>query len=933
MKGLKLGAAAALTVLMILAMAQAVFAVDAIETTIAPTIAPTVAVSAAPEIPIELNEEFTLFEGQRGNLKSEQVLIEAIDVYPGPDCEDDESCIAVVGSVSLLVSKLHGSVETGAWAQTKVHLTEGESTEVFGLRIKNTGIDDGGESKPDYAEFVITKPVSRDVKAELGEEFKLSTLGTALVQKKGSTVVKMTLNRLVESDRGTYASVTASTTRGDPAEIAELTIKEGGSAAIGNYLVYFNEATSSNYGVFVVKEKETPGAWIVVGLEERFGLLERQTAIVRETGLSIYLSGIGQEKIACITPNTEDGEGNTGSCPAGGYFAALAISVPYEIAESSVASGSGSAGTQVATEAIPVNERTDTIIVEERIDTGTGTGKTVYLREGETIEVFGHAVSLLDLDSGKGTFIVTKKTTPETVRARLNEKFRLKVEQTASILSNGSEVMKLTLNDFVVKCLATNEEGEKRCDGRVIASITASVSGSGNTSTGAELRIYEGEEAPFQGYYIRFADYDNGTGVFVVREGLSDSIIKVRLDQEFGLSERQTALVVEEDLYIRLDDTALLKSNPAQEAAYISVWKGIIVYPNEVETKAFPQYALREGETLSLHGVQITALEIGSGKVEFIVKKKDTSIINVHVNEPFSLEENQTARVLEANMRLDLLNIGGVVSCEEHGAQPGETAETGCTEDRFIEVSVSSYLGESSVGRKVEAEKVTSTVVSSAGESESSAVVNSIEIPEPPKPFDVLVLYEGESAVVNDYEIKALGIGSREAKLVVRKKSSGIQFSYFISTGWNLFSLPGEIEAERNDCASSEWTLLEYDEESNSFKRAGEAKPGKAYWLYNPGKGCEARATIREETTLGELPSLGDGWNFIAVVPEMIGKNINELGNCSLKAAYSFNAPGNNWIGIMNKAITNSDLGKGFVVYSANGTSELPLPPSLPEVN
>jgi len=740
------------------------------------------AFSLVREIPIELDEEFKLYAGQAVNLESEHVLIEASSIYPAPECSEGQPCIAVVSSVNLLVSKLYGSEETRVWAQTKVHLTEGASEEVFGLKLTNTGIFKGDYEfslEPDYATFIVSKPVKETVIAELGEEFKLSVLGTALVQKKGETVVKMTLNKLVDTGKAVYASVTASTTAGDPAEIAELTIKEEESAAIGKYLVYFNEATSASYGAFVVKEKETLPETIYVGLNEKFELLEKQRAIVKETGLNIYLRTIGQDKIYCITAD------NSGSCPEGTYFVALDILVPYYYEESSAASGSGAAGV-IAT--------TDSAVLQKTI--AAGTGKTIYLHANETAEVFGHAISALELTGETGVFSVTKKTSPETIRAYLNEKFKLKEEQTAIILSKNEEVMKLTLNDFVLMgCTASSENYVSRCDSRVIASVTASTKAnyeSGGGSGAALLKIYEGEEVPFQGYYIRFADYEDGFGVFVVREGLSERLIKVRINEKFELGEKQTALVVEEDLYIRLNNIAILKSNPPQNIAYISVWKEFIVYEDEIEKKLVAEYGLRAGEELDLYGVKIKALEVGAGEAAFIVTKKGTSIINVHVNEPFSLSENQVARVLEANIRMELLKVASMVACPDIGMAGEETTETttdtySCTEDKFVEISVSGYLsGETAVGEKVEKERIESTVVSTTDIAEKSAAgevtgvstesivveearQEAIEILVPPKPFEVFTLREGESVEVNDFEIKVLSIGSSEAKFIVKK--------------------------------------------------------------------------------------------------------------------------------------------------------------------
>jgi len=246
-----------------------------------------------------------------------------------------------------------------------------------------------------------------------------------------------------------------------------------------------------------------------------------------------------------------------------------------------------------------------------------------------------------------------------------------------------------------------------------------------------------------------------------------------------------------------------------------------------------------------------------------------------------------------------------------------------------------------SPGIEIDAEEIISKIVSDSttGSSDEQAPEKIvIPTPIPPTPFDVFKLRVGESATVNDFEIKVLSIDFSSAVFIVKKKASSFTFTYKISKGWNLYSMPGEIEAERNNCNSSEWSLFEYVKETNSFRKVKNPVPGKAYWLYNPGKSCEAKVFIRDVITLNELGNVTRAWNFVAVVPEMIGKNINDLGSCNLRAAYRFNAKNQQWEGIMRTTIDRSDIGKGFAIYSNNNCTlgELsfgrPSIPALPEV-
>jgi len=129
-----------------------------------------------------------------------------------------------------------------------------------------------------------------------------------------------------------------------------------------------------------------------------------------------------------------------------------------------------------------------------------------------------------------------------------------------------------------------------------------------------------------------------------------------------------------------------------------------------------------------------------------IVKKDISDIINVHVREPFKLQENQAARVLEANMRIDLLNIL-IPKCET------EVSEEKCIgAPSKVEISVSNYLfSMEQTGKEVPETDYLETVVEEpatevvSGSSGAGSGSGSIQVP--PLPFEIYVLAEGESII------------------------------------------------------------------------------------------------------------------------------------------------------------------------------------------
>lgn len=920
----------------------------------------------ADSIEIQLDKEFQIYASQSAILNSESVTIKVISIDIN-ECEielgitTDIECAAFVSTAKITITKDLGDVSEG----TEVNLTAFESYSVFGLKISNKGLFSGNDSlaEPDYAKFIIsateeTIPEPIPIKVGLNQRFELKQSQLALIQKNGITIVKMALNGFIKTDAGIYSSLSLSVANGGQGDIKLLA---GEKTQFGNYIIYFHEYDArSNLGVFSVSETAGKPDPIYVELDRKFELLLQQNAIIRGESLQVFLSGI-VETISACPEGKEDCE-----VVEGERQVILDVSfIKASFASETVATTNSIIGiTAEADSAL----NTVTAVIEQPIFTGTGT--TVFLGEGDSKEVFGFKITAADIGSNSAILLIEKPvTTPPTAIVELNQKFKLENNQRVTVVRTSGntqqQIMDLTLNGFIFSACAYEEKigytstGGMNyiCNTRVIAELTASSPPRNGVIEVTVLRIKEGEEGTFNGYNVEFAYYDSGVGVFVVREGIVDDLIRVGLGQKFDLKPSQTALVVDEGLYITLDGIQIAESFPLQKWVVISVWKGIVF---EKESSLIAQYKMKEGQELELHGVKIQVIGIlDSGKsATFAVTKEDTSVINVHVNEKFSLKENQGAKVLEANMKIDLHRISTEIICytDNFGRtdSPEERiVERPCIESKSVQISVDSYVfGRTSPGIAVDSVTIVNEVISNYVDSATGSVSsntgkivetqNTIEVieqpvPIPPTPFEIYNLSEGESIEINDFEITVLYIGSSYADFIVKEKSTGITYTYAIQKGWNLFSMPGKIEAENNNCNSSEWTLYEYNKETNSFVKIREPTPGKAYWLYNPSSSCEAKVSIRKALELSDLDKLTKGWNFVAVVPEMIGRNINDLGSCDLKAAFRFNAVSNNWESIINLRITNNDLGTGFVLYSNNdcslaGETAIPAIPSLPEL-
>jgi hypothetical protein len=295
------------------------------------------------------------------------------------------------------------------------------------------------------------------------------------------------------------------------------------------------------------------------------------------------------------------------------------------------------------------------------------------------------------------------------------------------------------------------------------------------------------------------------------------------------------------------------------------------------------------------------------------------------------LQERQAARVLEANMRIDLL---GIVSFTPPCPQGQE-----CPAQQRVEISVSNYLfSKELTGKAVEQKEYIETIVEETKTTKVASEITPISaVPLPPMPFEIYTLAAGESVTVNDFVIKVLGIGYNSAEFIVTKKGSGEKVKIELYNGWNLFSIPGRLEMlETSECESSNFKIFEYIEEEKRFVPVTTGKEGQAYWLYNPGKTCTAKGILREAVPMEKLDSIIVGWNFVAITADMIGSKVREIAKaCEPKAAYFYNANSRKWENALDRDLSASDLGKAFAIYAAKtcklgGTTTSPPMPPLP---
>ena len=898
-------------------------------------------------IKVEIGEKFELNEKQSALLLENGVStgIEIKLLHLPIPCKVNEPCLTIeeanlMPSVQLEVSKRYDNSATGVM----VYLWEGQTEEVFGIKITNLKIGSSQavlltkkESVPDY------------IKVKLDEEFSLADGQTAHVMKANRELMKVNFDGVVQSGScgegsgsstnesepvkcrvDTYAQMRVSLASGG---VHYFSLRAGQTKEVGNYTIYLHSlGKDKRYSaVLVVKEKDTQET-VIAYLGRPFSLQEKQKAIVKETNLQLRLLELGND-VALVevwAPATV-----ASSSPGGGG--------------SGVVARTAASNSVMGSESVSSSERAQIV---EAVESKIATGNTIHrpyikLRAGETQEIYGHEITLNGIAmpncgvgvncvgaSGIANFTIAQEPLPNIKTVYLNEKFGLEQQQTAIVMDSTRnsttryEAMRIKLLGIAVPTVMCAEDSI--CDVRPVADISIE-----SELFNGRLTMRGGQEESVGGYTVRLLDISNtGKAVFIVRKGVSE-VIKVRLDEKFNLSESQTALVVEEGLYVKLEGIQMVTCAGEDTKciggsyATVSVWKN---YANST----IGLHKVKEGDTLKLYGLRITLLDLASREATFVVRKGVSNLINVHINEHFKLEERQAARVLEANMRVDLLGI----------VRPTCGIDVECKGGEIVEISVSNYLfSKEMTGKSLAANDYLETVVEEEATSEASGTVSSgIGAPVPPTPFDIYRLGVGESVTVNDFVITVLSIGYNSAEFVVKKKGSNVEMKLTIDNGWNLFSLPGDLDIiSSSECDSSDLKLFEYIPGENTFVAAENPVAGKAYWLYNPGKTCSVKAIVREAIPMSEIDSLVVGWNFVPVTVDMIGSKMRDIGShCDLKAAYFYNASSLKWQDAMDRTISASDLGKAFAVYARNACSlgaastepGIPMPtlPDLPNV-
>jgi len=164
-----------------------------------------------------------------------------------------------------------------------------------------------------------------------------------------------------------------------------------------------------------------------------------------------------------------------------------------------------------------------------------------------------------------------------------------------------------------------------------------------------------------------------------------------------------------------------------------------------------------------------------------------------------------------------------------------------------------------------------------------------------------------------------------------------------LSEGWNLITLPGRGKLSLGSC-SSLYGFVYIDNAYLSMKKARE-KLGEerlmeylrrhSFWAYS-FRECHLDFKLEEFTSYTEL-TLGNGWNFLPVTLDMVGKSLDEIkGTCDFQKAYYWSSKEQRWeILDLNKELSDEQKFSGLIAKVPDSCSmgdyEILSPPSFPE--
>jgi hypothetical protein len=458
-------------------------------------------------------------------------------------------------------------------------------------------------------------------------------------------------------------------------------------------------------------------------------------------------------------------------------------------------------------------------------------------------------------------------------------------------------------------------------------------------------------------YQIKVSSIANGVALqdyadFEVRD--AEDYIYVRVNDRFKIKEGQTAVVMDfKDIKIRLEDMAAA-CTPRKGCSFIAILSA------SLDDEGF-DFSLAEGEQTPVFGLNVFAISNEDSSSELLITAEDRDMVDVKIT-PVSnvIDQGEKARYTvtlkdktsvahgsDNKFRKYNIEVSGLPYYADY--PNSMTLSAGESKEFSLLVDTSSILKNYEVplsDNSLEARTVGySSIVSTNSDSTSADASGKILLENPSNQAS------GSGSTYN-FRVEVFYEGEREdlayAKLKVRPSTPPQPpetINIALSSGWNLISLPGTGNLNRNNCGQEIYGFVYLKEEGRyvSLQEARDILGSNglqrhlrlnSFWAYSYEQ-CSLAFELDELTDLSEI-SLQEGWNFVSINDEMIGRQLSDFTDgCSLEKSYLWNSDRQEWIIISEDHRFEADkLYGGFLTKVSNSCDlgwGLPLPPELPE--